>query len=127
MVYFLGKEISEGVPVCVGIREIYGIGRGIANKVCKKLNVDPWILVGKLDYNLLQEIGREVRQTYVLDIDLRRQTEDAIRSEMENRSYRGLRHRYSLPVNGQRTRSNGRTAKLMLKKSKEKKNEGNIK
>lgn len=119
MVYILGKDISEKKAVCIGLQNIYGIGLSRAKHVCKKIGVNPWKKLEQVNASKIREIIKEIRSSYMLDIELKRATTNAIRKEMDLRSYKGLRHRYSLPVNGQRTRSNARTAKQLLKKLKE--------
>lgn len=116
MVYLLGHNIDENKAVCVGLTKIYGIGKSRAKQLCKKVGIDPWSKMGSLSMYKVRELAREIRAKYVIDVELRRYVYNTVRKEMDMRSYKGLRHRYRLPVNGQRTRSNGRNAKFLVGK-----------
>jgi small subunit ribosomal protein S13 len=116
MVYILGKNISDKKAVCIGLKSIYGIGDSRAKDLCKKVGLNPWMKLEEVGSNKIRDLVREIRTSYIIDVELKRFVQGAIRKEMDLRSYRGLRHRYSLPVNGQRTRSNARTAKHLLRK-----------
>ena len=116
MVYLLGKNLDDNKAVCIGLKNIYGIGFSRAKQICKKVGINPWEKFGQIHSNKVREIIREVRLNYTIDVELKRAVYNSIRKEMDLRTYKGLRHRYSLPVNGQRTRCNARTSKQLLKK-----------
>lgn len=115
-VFLLGRNFTGDTPVCLGLRQIYGVGKKRSLLVCESIGITPWIPLESLTKNQLRDIATFIRSRYTIDLDLKREVYSAIRQEMDLRSYRGLRHRYGLPVRGQRTRSNGRTAKALLRK-----------
>lgn len=116
MVYILGLNLSDNIPVSLGLQKIYGIGKNISKQLCAEVGVDIWTKLGSLSEEKIRLLTRLVRTRYLIDVELKREVYQSIRKEMDSRSYQGLRHRYGLPVNGQRTRSNARTSKLLLKK-----------
>jgi len=115
-VFLLGRNFDGKTAVCIGLRKIYGVGKKRSLEVCKGASVSPWSPMESLSKNQLRDIAVAIRSNYTVDLDLKREVYGSIRREMDLRSYRGLRHRYGLPVRGQRTRSNGRTGKALLRK-----------
>jgi small subunit ribosomal protein S13 len=115
-VFLLGRNFEGDTAVCLALRKIYGVGKKRSMDVCEETSVSPWAPLGSLSKNQLRDIATLIRGKYTIDLDLKREVYGAVRREMDLRSYRGLRHRYGLPVRGQRTRSNGRTGKALLRK-----------
>jgi small subunit ribosomal protein S13 len=99
-----GINIPLNKRVEIGLTYVYGIGRSTSNEVLTKAGVDPDTYVK----NLTEDEVRKIRER--VD-DLRREQSQNIKRLMEIGSYRGLRHRRGLPVNGQRTKTNARTRK----------------
>ena len=95
----------------IGLTYIYGIGRSSAVKILGKANVE---LARKSD-DLTAEEQARIRQVIDTDVevegDLRREIQQNIKRLMDLGCYRGIRHRRSLPVRGQRTHTNARTRK----------------
>lgn len=119
MVYLLGLNLKGDEAISVGLQKVYGIGKSRSKVLCKSVGVDIWEKLDNVSEAKLREIARIVRLKYMIGVELRREVFQKVRGEMDSRSYRGLRHRYGLPVRGQRTRSNGRTAKVLLRKNLE--------
>lgn len=90
---------------------IYGIGRSLSTKILDKANVDPNTKMSNLSEDELGRIRAVIDNSVVVEGDLRKQIQLDIKRLMEIQSYRGLRHRKSLPVRGQRTHTNARTRK----------------
>src|SRR5262249_35821739 len=109
----LGVDIPNDKPTHISLRYIYGIGPTLALRLCEQARVDPQRRAKELSD---EEIARLAN---ILDRDenstvegpLRRQIQQNIARLRDIGSYRGIRHRRSLPVRGQRTRTNARTRK----------------
>jgi small subunit ribosomal protein S13 len=104
-----GIDLPKHKRVDVALRYIYGIGEHLAEIVCESTNVNPATRVKDLTDSEIGRINAEISKTYKVEGDLRREVQGNIKRLMEIGCYRGLRHRRSLPVRGQRTKSNART------------------
>ncbi len=94
----------------VGLTYVHGIGSSTAQKILAQTGVDPDTRVGDLTEDEVIKL-REGVETYTVEGDLRRERSQNVKRLMEIGSYRGLRHRRGLPVNGQRTKTNARSRK----------------
>jgi small subunit ribosomal protein S13 len=106
-----GVEIPENKPIVVSLQYIYGIGPKFARDILASAGVDGQIRASKLDDDQLSKISTLIDNEYQVEGALRRQISQNISRLREIGSYRGMRHRRGLPVNGQRTRTNARTRK----------------
>ena len=93
------------------LQYIYGIGRTSARKICEAANVDPTKRSDQLTEGEIVHIREIIDRKYKVEGDLRREVASNIKRLMDLGAYRGLRHRRSLPVRGQRTHTNARTRK----------------
>jgi small subunit ribosomal protein S13 len=124
MARIAGVDLPRDKRVEVALTYIYGIGRPSANKILDKANVDKNTRVHKLTEAEVIRIRDIIEQEHKVEGDLRRDLATNIKRLMDIGSYRGLRHRKSLPVHGQRTHTNARTRKgprrAIIGKKKEK-------
>jgi small subunit ribosomal protein S13 len=90
---------------------IAGVGDSRAAKILTAADVDPFLKVGTLDEDQLNRIRQVIEAQGQIEGDLRKDISLNIKRLIEIQSYRGLRHRRSLPVRGQRTHTNARTRK----------------
>jgi small subunit ribosomal protein S13 len=95
----------------IGLTYIYGIGRNRSNRILKEAGVSPDIRVKSLTEDDVRKISRVIEEQGGVEGDLRKDISMNIKRLMEIGSYRGARHRRSLPVRGQRTKTNARTRK----------------
>ena len=110
MARIVGVDIPNEKRVVVSLTYIYGIGDTTAKKICKGAKVSEDIRVKDLTDDQLAALRNEIGK-YHVEGDLRRETALNIKRLSEIGCYRGIRHRHSLPVRGQRTRTNARTRK----------------
>ena len=94
----------------IGLTYIHGIGRTTAGKILDQVKVDYNTKIQDLSEDQVNAI-REVVKALTVEGDLRREVNMNIKRLVDLGCYRGLRHRRSLPVNGQRTKTNARTRK----------------
>jgi small subunit ribosomal protein S13 len=107
----LGIDIPNDKPTHISLRYIYGIGPTTALRVCEQARVDPQRRARELSDDEISRITTILDRDYTVEGPLRRQVQQNIARLKDIGSYRGLRHRRSLPVRGQRTRTNARTRK----------------
>jgi len=111
MARIAGINIPLNKRVEVGLTYIFGIGRSSAREIVKKAGVDPNTYVKDLTDDEVLKLREAIDEELNVEGDLRRETSQNVKRLMEIGAYRGLRHRRGLPVNGQRTKTNGRTRK----------------
>ena len=110
MARIAGINIPLNKRAEIGLTYIYGIGRSTSNQVLADSGVDPNTYVKDLTEDEVRKL-REKVDDLLVEGDLRRERSQNVKRLMEIGAYRGLRHRRGLPVNGQRTKTNGRTRK----------------
>ncbi len=107
----LGIEIPGNKRVEFSLRYIYGIGPARAREIVAKAGIDPARKAADLKDEEMTKIAAILQSDYRIEGDLRREISQNIRRLIGIGSYRGMRHRRSLPVRGQRTKTNARTRK----------------
>jgi small subunit ribosomal protein S13 len=124
MARLAGVDLPNDKRIEIALTYIYGIGRPSANKILGKANVNKDTRVNQLTETEVVRLRDILEQEYKVEGDLRREIATNIKRLMDIGSYRGLRHRKSLPVHGQRTHTNARTRKgprrAIIGKKKEK-------
>jgi small subunit ribosomal protein S13 len=111
MARIAGVDLPRTKRVEIGLTYIYGIGHTRAAGIVKEAGVDPNVRVKDLSEDDVRKISRVIEEQGRVEGDLRKETSLNIKRLMDIGCYRGLRHRRSLPVRGQRTRTNARTRK----------------
>ena len=106
-----GVDLPREKRVEIGLTYIFGVGRSSASRICKEAGVSPDTRVRDLTEDEANRIRSIVDTSQVVEGDLRREVALNIKRLVEIGCYRGIRHRRSLPVRGQRTRTNARTRK----------------
>jgi len=107
----LGVDLPNDKPTHIALRYIYGIGPTLALRLCEQARVNPQRRARELTDDEIGRIANILDRDYTVEGPLRRQVQQNIARLKDIQSYRGLRHRRSLPVRGQRTRTNSRTRK----------------
>ena len=97
--------------VNISLTYIYGIGRSLANTICKRVGLEPHTKMNDVPEEKLTELRHLIENEYKVEGRLRSEIGLNIKRLMDIGCYRGIRHRKSLPVRGQRTRTNARTRK----------------
>ncbi len=106
-----GVDLPRNKRVEIGLTYIHGIGRSTAREALLTARVNPDTKVRDLTEEEITKLRDYIAQNITVEGDLRREVQMNIKRLMEIGCYRGLRHRRSLPVRGQRTRTNARTRK----------------
>jgi len=106
-----GIDIPPDKKIKISLRYIYGVGPSNAMQILKELGIDPERRAKELTEEELAKIIGIIDRSYLVEGALRRQINQNVARLRDIQSYRGTRHRRSLPTRGQRTRSNARTRK----------------
>ena len=109
MARIAGVDIPREKQVWISIQYIYGIGPNRSRKILEKTGVKPETRVDKLTEDEVNRLREVIDREYRVEGELRKEVNLNIKRLTDIGSYRGLRHRRSLPVRGQRTRTNART------------------
>ena len=107
----MGKSFRGNTLITEGLAlKFFGIGRTTAQKVCSRLGFYPGMRMHQLDEPKILLLQKELAN-YTIETDLKNQILKNINIKHTIGSYQGSRHAAGLPVHGQRTRTNAKTAK----------------
>jgi len=106
-----GVNLPREKRLEIGLTYIYGIGPSTARRICAELGFSPDEKVRDLTDEEITKLRSFIDGNLQVEGDLRRERSQSIKRLQEIGAYRGVRHRRGLPVNGQRTKTNGRTRK----------------
>ena len=111
MARIAGVDLPRKKRIEIGMTYIYGIGRTASQSILSRLKIDPNTKTDDLTEEQINDIRKVIDSDYKVEGELRTQISMNIKRLMDLGCYRGLRHRKSLPVRGQRTSTNARTRK----------------
>jgi small subunit ribosomal protein S13 len=106
-----GVNIPTAKRVLIALQYIHGIGQKAAAEIIEKVKITPDRRVNQLSDAEVLQIREMIDREYTVEGDLRREVSVNIKRLMDLGTYRGMRHRKSLPTRGQRTHTNARTRK----------------
>jgi len=111
----LGVDLPNDKRTYIALQYLYGVGPNKAHDICFVTGIDPQGIARNLTDEELSRIANLLDKEHVVEGQLRRQIQQSVSRLKEIQCYRGVRHRRSLPVRGQRTRTNARTRKGVKK------------
>lgn len=111
MARIAGVDLPKNKRIEIGLTYIYGIGRSTSRKILQEARIDPDTKTDHLGDDQITAIRELIDSRHKVEGELRTEISMNIKRLMELGCYRGLRHRKSLPVRGQRTSTNARTRK----------------
>lgn len=111
MARVVGVDLPRQKRVEVGLQSIFGVGPTRSKEVLAKTGISPDTRVRDLSDEQVNTLSAVIQNDYKVEGDLRREVSANIKRLMEINCYRGLRHKRTLPVRGQRTHTNARTRK----------------
>ena len=106
-----GVDLPRDKRVVIGLTYIFGIGRTTSDRILAATGIDPSTRVRALTEDEVSKLREYIEKHVKVEGDLRREVTQNIKRLIEINCYRGIRHRRSLPVRGQRTKTNARTRK----------------
>ena len=111
MARIAGVDLPKGKRIEIALTYIYGLGRSSSQKILTEAGIAWDTKADQLTEGQITSIRKVIDEKYKVEGDLRREVSMNIKRLMDLGVYRGLRHRKSLPVRGQRTSTNARTRK----------------
>ena len=111
MARIAGIDIPKNKHIVISLTYIFGIGRSTAQKILSELGIEPQRKTSDLTEEEFIKIREYIDTNIKVEGDLRREVSQNIKRLIDINSYRGIRHKRSLPVRGQRTHTNARTRK----------------
>ncbi len=111
MARIAGVDLPRKKRIEIGLTYIYGIGKTSSQRILFGLNIDPNTNTDDLTEEQINNIRKAIDNDFAVEGELRTEISMNIKRLMDLGCYRGLRHRKSLPVRGQRTSTNARTRK----------------
>lgn len=107
----VGVDVPRDKRVEIALTYIYGIGHTTAKAIVAQAGINPDTRMRDITEDEAARLRDIIENNYVIEGDKRREVASNIQRLVEIGTYRGMRHRRGLPVNGQRTRTNARTRK----------------
>lgn len=112
-----GVNIPENKQVEIALTYIYGIGRSLSKKILAYVKIDPAKKASELTSQEVASLKDVIEKKYKIEGELRREIMTNIKRLKDVGAWRGLRHIKGLPVRGQRTKTNTRTARGNVRKT----------
>ncbi len=109
-----GVTLSHNKKVAYALTQLYGIGLSRAKQICSELRLSPQLIIQDLTSVQQFAIAKKIKEDFIVEGNLEEQLKIDISRYKNNGSIRGYRLRNGLPVRGQRTHSNGKTARRRL-------------
>lgn len=113
MVYILNTNLKNNKKVKNALCEIYGIGKRLSSQICDTLGFSEEYKIKNLTNFQIQQLSQIITGNFLIGGDLRRERRNSKSRLINIGCYRGFRHNIGLPVRGQRTHGNARTARRM--------------
>ena len=111
MARIAGVDLPKDKRTEIALTRIYGIGRSLAKVICIEAKIPEDSRVLNLTEEQITALRHAIEGNYKVEGELRSEIVTNVKRLMDIGSYRGLRHRRSLPAHGQRTKTNARTRK----------------
>lgn len=112
MLNLLGVQLDDNKRVPVALAKFYGIGVSKGEQICHKLSIFPKCKVSQLDDFKINQLAAHLN-TMCLEGDLKRQVKQRILHQVQLNTVRGRMFQLGMPVNGQRSKSRGKTAQKL--------------
>ena len=112
MLYILETKLSENKPVFIALTSIYGVGKSTSLVICKKLGFSFNLKIENLTEEQTLEILKLIEHlNLITNNELKQLKSQTLKNLIEIKCYRGLRRNRGLPVRGQRTHTNAKSAR----------------
>ena len=115
MLYIFNKTISDSKSILYSLTVLYGINEYQSKKICKNIGINPQITINKLKNNHVNRLINYINKNIKIEQLLKQSKKDRLNELLDIKSNRGIRLSQGLPVRGQRTHTNAKTAKKFKK------------
>ena len=117
MVYLLNNKLLENKKIYIALSKIYGIGIKYSKALCYRVGLSANSKLIDLSDDIKKNLTKYINLECNIDRELKSIEINDIKTKLVIKSYQGIRHLQGLPVNGQNTKNNSKTAKNLLRKS----------
>lgn len=117
MVYLLNNELIENKKVYIALSKIYGIGIEYSKTLCYRVGLNNNSKIIDITDDIKKNLTKYINLECIIDRELKSIEIGDIKTKLIIKSYQGIRHLQGLPVNGQNTKNNSKTAKSLLRKN----------
>lgn len=111
MVYFLNTNLDPKYKMYTALTKIYGLGKYQSAQICDELGISPEKRIKQLNALELEKLSNLITQNYEIGSDIKQSRLQNVTRLIKIGAYRGFRHSDGLPVRGQKTHGNSRTAR----------------
>lgn len=115
MLYIFNKTISDSKSILYSLTTLYGINEYQSKKICKNIGINPQITLNKVKNNHVNRLINYINKNLKVEQLLKKIKTERLNELVEIKSNRGIRQSQGLPVRGQRTHTNAKTAKKLKK------------
>jgi len=116
MLRIINKKIENNKKIVYALKIIYGININTSKKICKHIGINPNNLTINIEDYHKNRLIKYIKENIIIEHFLKEKEKIYINKLIQNKNIRGIRHFFGLPVRGQRTHSNAKTAKILRKK-----------
>ncbi len=113
MLTLFGVSLKENKKLIYALPDLYGIGLVSSRRIAYELGFSPNIKLKDLTYVQQLQLIKKIKEEYCVETNLQDKIKENIQRYMLNGSFRGMRHKAKLPVRGQRTHTNAKTARRL--------------
>lgn len=115
MLYIFNKIVNSEKKIQYALCKIFGLNTKSIKLICYKLGLNPNVKIGKLNNLDLKLLKNYIINNFLIEEKLKIKNNKIIKNQINIKSYKGIRKIFNLPSNGQRTHSNSKTVKKMIK------------
>lgn len=117
MIVILNNRLKDTEKLYIALSKIYGIGYGYSKNLCSRIGVSAVVDVQSVSVDLIKSLIKYINAECIIDRELKANKLIDIKNKIKIKSYQGRRHLAGLPVHGQNTKNNSKTAKKLLKEN----------
>jgi small subunit ribosomal protein S13 len=111
MLYIFNKTISDSKSIVYSLTILYGINKYQSNKICKTIGINPRITINKLKNNHVNRLINYINKNVKIEQALKLFNKNILSTLLSIKTNKSIRHSQGLPIRGQRTHTNAKTAK----------------
>jgi small subunit ribosomal protein S13 len=110
MLIIFGVKLNKDKKIVYALPQLYGIGIALAKKICNELSFAPELTIKQLTAKQQFEIAKKIKEEFRVEENLKEIVKNNVQRYIASGSVKGYRHKHNLPVRGQRTHTNAKTA-----------------
>jgi len=117
MVIIFNKVLNDNKKVYLALRQIYGVGAVYSKNLCSRIGISEFANIEELPADAVKTMVKYINAESTVEKELQASIRRDIKKKIKLKTYQGRRHLHGLPVHGQNTKNNSKTAKKLLKQN----------